>query len=375
MPLPYIEGGWGMATIRSKRFLPQQLLTVEVDNWLKLLGEIVDKYGGETIKEVDSLLVKLVGDFAGGMVLKKILAWLSTVDRDYIWKSDKEWDAELGLSYDQMRRIRENVLSPVVLTYQKSARNRTMHYKLNNLQFMLKLSDVLGVGLLKIQGMFGKAKNASSGKPRMQTGDSQETLTKKPTNSSKQKNKKQVVVSHDDSLVENESVQLLVAQGYSKTDAEKYQALDAAIVAECISDAQIKERDKKIKKTFKAYLTGALNIQLGEQVKRAETAAAYGGQFETSSEEIEMSTPSWARDVSVDDPEWWKAVQVQLEYQLPQSIWMYIRNIEFVSDDDEVVLHVPDTCSMHVAQRYSRNIERLVTMARGASVIQYEGVA
>lgn len=350
-----------------------------VNNWLVALAAVVDVYGGESITEVDALLVKVADDFIGGMVLKKILAWMSAVKRDYIWKSDGDWDAELGLSYKQMRRVREKVLAPIVSTYQKSARNRTMHYRLNTIELMKRIARVLKVGFMQVSSILLNQQDASSAKGSMQPADSGTTLTKKPTNSSIKKTKNVVVEELDPLFEKNPGLKALLEKGYGQTEVLKYQALGAELIQACIDDTDEKERLGKIEKTYRAYLTGALNIQLKDKQARDMTAMMFELPETGMPEQGEIVMPENVKPIGAADdcepelPNWWKAVRGQMEYQMPLSVWSYLSHFELISDDaSEVVLLIPESCPEDIAYRYSRNIQRLVAMARGASEVRFE---
>ncbi|MGJ3241136.1 MAG: hypothetical protein ACFE0Q_20670 [Anaerolineae bacterium] len=363
---------------------PPDFLRVDTDNWMKSLQLVVETFGGEQITEVDALLVRVVEDFVGGMVLKRVLIWLGTVKRDYIWKCDEDWSAELGLSRHQMKRIRtKNVLAPVVSCYQKSGRNRSTHYHLNQVALIARVADVLNVTTAQIRSLIRKPSNASAQNRPMHEPETVQTLTKEPSKKTpKELNTKTVVVDFENSQDGNESLQLLTSAGLDADTAKRYQALSIETINECITDTDSAQRNNQIKKTRQAYLIGALENhmkQARQQSKTSQLLKAIGftrsqddALEETIVEEAPApeaqstppagTVPSWA-DPIPEPPLWWQAVLGQIEQQMPRTIYQTIIRLSMTETETGITLTAGNVYEYNVALRYQRNIERLMRIA------------
>jgi hypothetical protein len=126
---------------------------------MTLLGE---NYGDKTLVLCPTLFVKLLdGDHKAAILLSQILYWSDrTKDPDgWFYKSYADWHAETGLSEAQVRRIvngdprvaqRQLPLRDLgvetLLRKVKRTGAPTLHYRVNQAQFLAALARVLGQG-------------------------------------------------------------------------------------------------------------------------------------------------------------------------------------------------------------------------------------
>lgn len=149
-------------------------------DWLSRLRNLINANPQDDLSSTEALCCRVVGDFTAGIVLHRLLYWLPKGSRrdDSIWKSDKEWYAELNLSYAQMQRVRAK-LSPIVKSWVEKAMGApTYHYQLKVDELVQGIATVLNCPIIKIQlALLDKTENGFSGKPRMDFRLSRKTIT------------------------------------------------------------------------------------------------------------------------------------------------------------------------------------------------------
>lgn len=134
------------------------------------------------IRTVECLLVRVAGDFVAGMVLHRLLQWLPHSKRrdGEIWKSDKEWAGELGLSYAQIARVREVLEGVVVSTVRRAQGSPTYHYRVDLERLVERVAEVYGcTGLFARILIFEKVENGSSTNSNMEVRESQRSMFEK----------------------------------------------------------------------------------------------------------------------------------------------------------------------------------------------------
>lgn len=221
-----------------------------------IMGELRGLITGDgEIATIEALCVRLVNDFVAGMVLYRLLQWHGRSIRPdgAIWKSDREWVAELGLSPDQMARVREKLAASGLVTIwvEKAMGAPTNHY----------LVEAHAV-LVAARSLVGFPAN-----PEMENGDSPETFT---TDS-------QESVCLDESI-QTDSVVIgfpagpakLVALGLDAEVACEFEALPEELISEIIDRAREKHERGEVR-SLTGYVISACKKQL-EQLTTRERA-------------------------------------------------------------------------------------------------------
>ena len=151
-------------------------------NLIAALQGAVKTMNHAEIRTVEALLVRVAGDFVAGMVLHRLLAWLPFSKRKdgVIWKSDRDWQCEMGLSYAQMARCRE-VLDGLVKSVVKRAQGSpTYHYQIDADVLLRKIAEVYGVTLLFVKVLiFEKVEVPFSRKSNMEVRESLSSIFEK----------------------------------------------------------------------------------------------------------------------------------------------------------------------------------------------------
>lgn len=148
--------------------------------WLPRLRALLDAYPQDDLASTEALCCRIVGDFTAGIVLHRLLYWLPKSIRDdsAIWKSDREWYAELNLSYTQMKRVRAR-LSPVVKSWLEMAQSApTYHYQLQVDAFIQGIAAVLNRSDVDVKlVLLEKVENRFSAESRIDSRQNQESIT------------------------------------------------------------------------------------------------------------------------------------------------------------------------------------------------------
>lgn len=135
------------------------------------------------VRTVEALLVRVTGDFVAGMVLHRLLAWFPFSKRTdgMIWKSDRDWESELGLSYRQMARAREVLAGLVCATVKRAHGSPTYHYSLDIDALLRKIAGVYDCTLLFAKVLiFEKRELPCSRNRNMEVHESATSMFTKP---------------------------------------------------------------------------------------------------------------------------------------------------------------------------------------------------
>lgn len=139
-------------------------------DWLGRLRDLLASYPQDDLASTEALCCRIVGDFTAGIVLHRLLYWLPRGCRpdDAIWKSDREWYAELNLTYAQMQRVRAR-LSPIVKSWVEKARGApTHHYQLRVEALLTGIATVLNCSIIEVKlALLDKIENGFSRESKM----------------------------------------------------------------------------------------------------------------------------------------------------------------------------------------------------------------
>lgn len=269
--------------LRQRATATQARLEIQFPlDWLEGLSNLLKSLQKPQFRRVASLCVALAGDFEGGMMLRHLLSLLPRSKREdgAVYKSATEWQAELGVTANQVYRVNKHVLPQLGfdITVKKAHGAPTNHYRLNAWAFLRRLSDVLDLPayylLLKMQ----KAANGFTGKQPMDLLESSQSLTDSTTS----KTTKQESVNDSGpsiKVVDFKSpspestpeqlrvIELLTQAGLRNPQAVSFALLPETIVQACIASTQAKGKNV-------GYLIGALRNQLKAQNTQPSSESA-----------------------------------------------------------------------------------------------------
>ncbi|HEX7766055.1 MAG TPA: hypothetical protein VF443_05040 [Nitrospira sp.] len=148
--------------------------------WLPRLRTLLDAHPQNDLASTEALCCRMVGDFTAGIVLHRLLYWVPRGSRSdaAIWKSDREWYAELNLSYAQMQRVRAR-LAPVVRSWIERAQGApTYHYQLRVDALVRGIATVLNCSSVDVKlSLLEKVENGLSAESKNDFRQSRKSLT------------------------------------------------------------------------------------------------------------------------------------------------------------------------------------------------------
>jgi hypothetical protein len=204
--------------------------------WVPAMRALVGWLGDEDLRTSEALCVRAVGDFTAGMVLHRLLLWMPKATREdgAIWKSDREWMAELGLSYWQMKKVREK-LSPVMQQWKAKARGApTWHYQIRAEALLAALARAAMRSVTFIKAWFARCVGAI-----LQNGFSlsvENGFSRIPSKSITTESTTDSKISVSD---------FLIAHGVNQAEAEKLGWLPMDVVREQWRVAKVRARPGK----------------------------------------------------------------------------------------------------------------------------------
>lgn len=172
-------------------FVPLQLPTPRYTyqpprDWLPRLRALIAANPRDDLASTEALCCRIVGDFTAGMVLHRLLYWMPRGSRadGAIWKSDREWYAELNLSYAQMQRVRAR-LAPLVKSWIEKARGApTYHYQLLPARLLEGVATVLGIEYTIAEiSIFERVENGLPANSKMVSRETRKSITPLPQSS------------------------------------------------------------------------------------------------------------------------------------------------------------------------------------------------
>ena len=110
-------------------------------NKTQVINLIKQLTGQKNLLTTPSLFIRALGDMNAGVLLGQILYWQDRTTREdgYFWKSRRDWNDELGLSEDQVRRatrILKRASCGLETKVLKAKGSPTVHYRLNEDKFL-----------------------------------------------------------------------------------------------------------------------------------------------------------------------------------------------------------------------------------------------
>lgn len=250
--------------------LPSLQMNFPTD-WLASLTDLL-KVLKTPFERVDALLVAMADDFAGGVMLRWLLYLFPKSRREdgAIYKSAAEWQAQVGLSKNQVDRLKKLILPRcgVDVTVRKANGAPTCHYYLDGWRFLRRLGAVLRLPIPYLLFKLQQSRNPSSGKQEMDLLESRKSLTNDSTNESNRQSVNDSSV--DSKIVDFKStsvLDMLRKAGLSRQHALPFGALAEDVVEACITSANEPGVRNRV-----AYLKAALKNQLEQQATQPSQA-------------------------------------------------------------------------------------------------------
>jgi hypothetical protein len=102
---------------------------------LTQLTNLVIQLERDDIQTADALLVRITGDYIGSRMLARLLYWFPrSVKQGWVYKSWRDWGAEVGISPAQIKRVhQQGILEQVGIQRRlmKAHGAPTTHYRLD----------------------------------------------------------------------------------------------------------------------------------------------------------------------------------------------------------------------------------------------------
>jgi hypothetical protein len=110
---------------------------------LTQLTNLVIQLERDDIQTADALLVRITGDYIGSRMLARLLYWFPrSVKQGWVYKSWRDWGAEVGISPAQIKRVhQQGILEQVGIQRRlmKAHGAPTTHYRLDIMRFYRRL--------------------------------------------------------------------------------------------------------------------------------------------------------------------------------------------------------------------------------------------
>lgn len=388
--------------LRHERATTPALLQINFPaDWLESLSSLLKWLAKKKpeFQTVDALLAAAAGDdAAAGNMLKRILYWHGTLNREF-YLSKKDWWEQCRVRRKTIDRVKAEIfpLCGVSFTVKYTGKANTTYYRLHEWKFLRRLAEVMGLPMLFLADKLctKRAERCVQNEPNV-VSKTDATLTRESTSNT---SKEQVV---NDSVVDSKIVnfksdfpentphqmqviELLKSAGVRGAIA--YAVLPEDIVRACIASANepgVRDRTR--------YLVGALKKQL--QAHNTQTQSS-----KPLSESVATETPSpnpfpsggeagTRRDEQISEPESineklsalvaanmtayqaWSAAHHQLSLQLDRTSYDYVRAaklLDYEADCFTVKVHSPHARDM-LQHRLYKNVARIMRDVVGHEV-------
>lgn len=100
-----------------------------MSNQKEIINMIKSISGQANVLTIPRVYIELTGDHLSALFLSQCVYWSDRGRDGWFYKSEKEWNEELGLSPYQVRRIREHLSDFIEIDLRKANGAPTMHYK------------------------------------------------------------------------------------------------------------------------------------------------------------------------------------------------------------------------------------------------------
>jgi hypothetical protein len=128
---------------------------------LTQLTNLVIQLERDDIQTADALLVRITGDYIGSRMLARLLYWFPrSVKQGWVYKSWRDWGAEVGISPAQIKRVhQQGILEQVGIQRRlmKAHGAPTTHYRLDIDALLQKIATFLETTVESLRAMLVSA--------------------------------------------------------------------------------------------------------------------------------------------------------------------------------------------------------------------------
>lgn len=346
-------------------------------DWVPKLQALMVPYrDAGAIRSVDALLVSLcAGDVIAATMLRHILYWLPKsirVDRA-VWRRASEWQQMTGLTrsaiYNKKRRARLEAAGLVVWVERAQGEN-VLHFRIDADRFVMAIADRLVADYATVRGalceMVRRVSPAKDPIPFPQSGVSQTVprvslakipLTETTTTPATAITTEQTTDGCDKSF--SVIAELLKGEGLSAAEAVRYAALGDEKVRATVQAAQGARDAGKLRKSYLAYLRGALKKA---EVQNPASVTDMARHAPNMSDVESIPVPDPSPDVNADGADIFQRAWMQLEHQLDWASWTsYVRRCVFGGLIDGV--YVVRAANPHAVEMCAGRLQRVIARA------------
>jgi hypothetical protein len=246
-------------------------------NWLESLSNLLKGMKKSEFQTVDALCAACAqDDIAAGMMLKRILHWHGSLQREF-YLSNQDWWQQCRVQRRTIDRVKAQIFPLCGVLFETKfnpmAHANVTHYRLHEWKFMSRLSDVLGMPALYLfYRLCPKRAERYVRNEQNVMSKTDTTLTRESTIKTSTERVNDSVVSSPKIVEFKSTGQMQVIEllkGAGVRSAAAYASLPADVVQACIASANEPGVRNRV-----GYLVGALKKQLQAHYQNpADTAA------------------------------------------------------------------------------------------------------
>jgi hypothetical protein len=376
-------------------------------NWLESLSNLLKGMKKSEFQTVDALCAACAqDDIAAGMMLKRILHWHGSLQREF-YLSNQDWWQQCRVQRRTIDRVKAQIFPLCGVLFETKfnpmAHANVTHYRLHEWKFMSRLSDVLGMPALYLfYRLCPKRAERYVQNEQNVMSKTDTTLTRESTIKTSTERVNDSVVSSPKIVEFKSTGQMQVIEllkGAGVRSAAAYASLPADVVQACIASANEPGVRNRV-----GYLVGALKKQLQAHYQNpADTAAPppnplpIADEIDSSGEQTGHDEPiSTVALTSTPEPvnkklsmlvsadmtayQAWSAAHHQLSLQLDRTSYDYVRAAKLTDYEPDtstlvVKVHSPHARDM-LQHRLYRNVARILRDVTGREVaVRFEADA
>jgi len=138
---------------------------------LARLQNVVRELNRPDIRTVSALVAKVIGDQNAGLMAVRLLHWFPKAKKigGWVYKSWRDWNTECNLSQAQVKRVHSNGFLEMIgveRAIMKANGTPTVHYRLDQIKLIQKISEFLGLIQAQILNWMGLETTHEDGEKR-----------------------------------------------------------------------------------------------------------------------------------------------------------------------------------------------------------------
>jgi hypothetical protein len=385
-------------------------------NWLESLSNLLKGMKKSEFQTVDALCAACAqDDIAAGMMLKRILHWHGSLQREF-YLSNQDWWEQCRVRRKTIDRVKAQIFPMCGVLFEtkfnRMAHANVTHYRLHEWKFMSRLSEVLGMPALylfyrlcpqRAERYVPNGQNVVSKTDATLTRESTIKTSTEQVNDSVLPSKK--IVDFKSRLPESTPgqlavIELLKSAGVQGQRAVAYCTLPEDIVRACIASA-----NEPGVRNRAGYLVGALKKQLQAhntqpqfvQVQQSSNTLSESGDTATpppnplpvagrgiaaapAPEAVSKNLTAIIRDGMTAQAAWsatYHQLELQLDSQSFDSCLRAAKLVDYETDTSTFIVRVHSTYARDMLQhRLYRNVARVMRDVTGREVaVRFEAAA